>query len=359
MESIKTKSYPLDGKQVQLSKKDNRLVIEVEDQINGKMFSSEFDNDAIIQVSNEIFSDVNAMYQGLEDALKNLYKEVTLSFDDFGFLTYKVFFTVGSLKKEHLFCISLQEKRADSQVANECSLENKLTQILNKITDLEMNVCTRLNKLEERMTRLEEQKIDKQENNDVYEALSRLEKKISDLVQPSEKQYQNAKEPLEKGLTFDTLCLKAQIFRITNNSKTIENLKVCEGYAELPFSQVIPSSGTFQVNIRLEELSRCMWFGVLATDRLDDKNFFLKSTFYEVGDGSIRVNNTIAKKVQCSNLPLPNVGDVIGMTFNADVGYISFSVNGFVCNSIAFSFGGKKYVPYWGFYPTGGKVSII
>jgi len=157
----------------------------VEDLINGKSFFVELDNDAIVQVSKEIFSDVNTMYQGLEDALKNAYQEVKLSCDDLGFLNYKLTYVLGPMKKEHNFSISLQEKRCDSLGALESKMESKLTDVLAKVSDLvhfvsniEKNVLTRLEKLEQRVTALERDGVNNgaRNNQDIYDALFKLEK---------------------------------------------------------------------------------------------------------------------------------------------------------------------------------------
>jgi len=160
-----------------------------------------------------------------------------------------------------------------------------------------------------------------------------------------------------KNLTFDTVCPQAKGFQVMNHGRTIMNLQ-SSAFAEIPFSQFIPSSGIIKLSVKLESLSRDMWLGVRPALFLDEKDWYRSTTFYELGDGSIRVNNSVVNKVMTPNFAPPQVGDIVSLVVNADLGQMYFYVNEVRRNWINFDFKASKYLPYFGFYPSGGKISI-
>ncbi len=175
--------FLFDRFEFKLSKKEHRLSIEIEDPASGRSFSISLDSDAIPQLSHDIFADVNSMYQGLEDALKQLHKEVTLYFDGEGSLEYRVNFSVGIVKKDLHFTIVLQEKQLEPWVILERKMEYRFNQVFSKFEEIESQVNFPVGYQgndEEKHPSSMKSDIEKlkSENKYVIEAMNRLEKAI-------------------------------------------------------------------------------------------------------------------------------------------------------------------------------------
>jgi len=99
---------------IELFKTHDHFFIEIEVPSTGRTYFAELDNDAVSQVSQEIFPNVDAIFQGLEEAINKTFKEVSLTFNGSNKLTYKVGFSVGPIQKDHQFVIDLQEKNVDA-----------------------------------------------------------------------------------------------------------------------------------------------------------------------------------------------------------------------------------------------------
>jgi len=188
--------FLFDRFEFKLAKKENRLSLEVEDPASGRSFFISLDSDAIPQLSHDIFADVNSMYQGLEDALKELHKEVRLSFDSEGNLEYRVNFSVGIVKKDLHFTIVLQEKQLEPWVILERKMEYRFNQVFSKFEEIESQVNFPVGHHEndeEKHTSSVRSDINKitNENKYILEAMNRLEKglfeKFANLEQRIEK----------------------------------------------------------------------------------------------------------------------------------------------------------------------------
>jgi len=138
MDKIKN-SYSLGDYLIELSKTNDHFFIEIEAPGSGRMFFVELENDAIHQVSQELFSNVQEMFQAFEDAIQKAYPEVSLTFNGSGKLTYRVSFSVGPIKKDQQFTIELQEKKIDALTMFERKVENRFEKLSQKLAYLEQS----------------------------------------------------------------------------------------------------------------------------------------------------------------------------------------------------------------------------
>ena len=361
-------TYYLDPNEVKLSVIYDRLLIEVEPKAIGKSFSLELDNDVIAQVSQEIFSDVKTMYKGIEDALKKVNDEVSLSFDGNGQLTYKMSFFVGRVRKDRQFNITLQENESDPLILLEKKMENKFAQLFNKFSEIEQRIQPKVvnnndikrfvkeedKEIAERMARLEEK---------VFNRLELLENKVMEVLNKVMDQGINSKTEANKSsqkiikLGFDRLSPKATFFNFTDDDQTIEytNLK---SNGLIPFSPQLPKKGTFVLSLKIQKIPSPISFGVVSYNDLRKDRWHPYSFYYETQKGIIHYNGIGRVEPHYSDIGFGKVNDVLSFIMDAEQDFFFFKINGIEINRINYNIKDKVYYPYCQF-GTGTKVTII
>jgi len=339
-------TFALDKNEVKLSRTGGRLLIEVEDTVSQRNFSIELDNDAIVQASNEIFTDVDTMYNGLQEALKKLYKEVSISFDGKGKLAYTACFSFGAFKKDHNFVISLQEKslnplavlerRVDVLTQELEKLKGHPPAVKNGVQHDNIAIVEMINKLEKR----------------IFEKFDDIEKRISALEQPKLLQKTDLKT------TFDPSTSHAVNFVFKNNNQTIQ--RSGKDYYELPISNTIPRAGKLKLSFKIEKMSNWVWIGVASVDKINLNHWYKSEVRYLTTKGNIEIEG--GSKVyppKISDQGYGKAGDTISMVLDVKSGLVSFEINNFEVNSIGVNMKEKSYFPYLGFGNIGDEVTFL
>jgi len=374
-----TCTHPLDdNSQIQLSQSNNRLIIEIYAKSSAKLFSLELDNDAIPQVSDEIFSDTSSFYQGFEDALKKAHKEISLDFDGKGKLTYKVSFSVGKISKDHQFSLNLQEKELAPWTLIERNMEGKFAQILEKVSALEKRVAIKENAKEvggsqsslEVKKELGNSLLDmmSQFETKIFEKLERLQQKITVLEQKTaniDKEEEgktnkdnNSQSQNDSKVYFDTTTKKVIDYAFYNNNQSALCKNSTNQTRELPLSKSLPKTGIFEVSIRVDTLKANTWFGLVAEQNLQASAFYTDDLFFQSSGWSIRTKESGDLKSKNPTAQL-KVGDILTLKADIDKGIVSFLINGAEANSTIYNLKDKIYFPYCGFAQAGDTFTIL
>jgi len=338
--------YYLDQNEVKLSKVDNRLIIEIEAVLSQRNFSIELDNDAIPQASNEIFANVDVMYNGFEEALKKAYKEVSISFDGSGKLSYKISFSVGSVHREHQFTLSLQEKKLPQITIVEKKLENiqKLMSNLERKQEV-LEKANENEKIIEMITNLETR---------IFEKLLDFENRVSSLEK--EKANKEFKSQTELCKSFNRNFPQANDFVFSNDNKTIE----CKNHNafEIPILQSLPNSGRARFSIKIEETKGSIWMGIALCDKFNSKFWYRSEIHFSTRDGSIKVSESLSVSPSVNPYQWKK-GDLVTMIADLDQGKVSFDVNEIEINSFQVDLKKKTYFPFCGFGHLDNKITLL
>jgi len=378
--------YTLDQYEVKLTKIDDRLLIEIEAPLAAKSFSIEFTSPMIPQATNDIFPDVSTMYQGLQDALLKTHPEVSIYFDGYGGLAYQVSFSVGVIKKEHKFTLDLIEKKLDPLLRLEKKMENKLAQIMKKVSEIEKQIqpeggltqtpeinqtgkeeilkiierlegriFEKLDNMEKRVTALEEQKTGNNSSdidvNKILNALSRLEI-------PKETQESSKAVTQDFKVLFDSSSSKASGFAFSNGNKTVEfadpNL-----HFEIPFNKELPKTGKIVLSVKLEVIPNSIWIGIISEEHLSKACWYEFDINYLTAGGIVFNNAVATMPAKEASSGFGKAGDVVSMVVDIDEGLIVFQVNGSEVNLIKVELQGKMFIPYCGAFEKGCKITVI
>jgi len=380
--------YLHDGFEFKLSKKENRLSLEIQAPASGRSFSVELDSDAVPQLSKDIFSDVNAMYQGLEDALKGVHKEVTLSFDGEGNLEYRVFFSVGIVKKDLSFSVVLQEKPQEPWMIVEKRMEYRFTQVFSMFEDIESRVGLGKPDGEQEKSVIvnplaSEIKVVKEENklileamkrleNVIFEKLAKLEQKVDQLeksqglVNPEKQEVVQQQQITETGgqeqgksLRFMMNEKSEKDFVLLDDQRTVQRLTKND-QREISFSSSLPKSGVKRINLKLEKVEKGLWFGIISEQDMNKPIWFHVDLYYSSYKGDFyEATQKIGNQRKALDVNTGKTGDVLSMIFDIDKGYIWVLVNGIEVNAVLKNLKDKTYIPYIGTYYGEEKISII
>jgi len=398
MDKIKS-SHSFGDYLIQLSKTNDRLSIEIEVPASGQTYFIELDNDAISQVSQEIFPNADAMFRGLEDAIKKTFKEVTLTFNGSGKLTYKIGFSVGPIQKDHQFTIDLQERSNDALTIFEKKVEDRFDRLAQRISDIEGNIPLqngndhnntnlgkrfdmleqRVDVLEKKIHEIEQTKVSRAELQNVINAFNKLEERVLQ-SQPSNKilvpedsdasnQLKMAKQSrpqvdnqeASRDHTFAPSSKSAKDFEFFNNHKSVRYVGTHLG--EVPLSKPLPKSGIFQLNLKLESVPMHIWFGIVDEEVMrtnTSEKWFERDYFYSTKHGSICYNTKHFSVMKVANGNKGKTGDVLTFIIDVDREIFSIQVNGFEINSAKISLQNHtNYYPYCGLLSKYCHISIV
>ena len=347
-------TFNLDQNQVKLSKIDNRLVIEIEADPSGRSFSLELDNDVIAQVSNEIFADTEDMKNGLIEALKKIYKEVSITFDGDGKLLYRLSLSVGSIRKELQFTLSLQEKKL-----SQTSLLEKKVESLQKVVE---NFERKQEKLEKDNERISAG------NNRIIKFMNKLEMIVFEKLDAFEKRIaslegKNGPPPSQKlesenGLwqSFNPNLLQSSGFIFSNSNKTIQYQ---DEKCELPILNSLPPKGKTIFSIKIEKMKTSIWIGLASISNLFQYNWHKSDLRFLVSSGKVEYNQITFNHKLVNNYQFKE-GDIVSMVVDNDKRRVAFFVNNTDVNSLEVDLlENTPCFPYIGFFDVEDKATFV
>jgi len=318
------------------------------------------------------------MFQGLEQAITKTFKEVTMTFNGSGKLTYKIGFSVGPIQKDHQFTIDLQEKNNDALTIFEKKVEDRFGKLSQRISNIEGNIPLqngnghhhqdnnhgdfgkrfdslekRVDLLEKKMTEIEQTKVSRAELQNIIDAFSKLESKVLKGVRPAEN------EPLSEDLSFDLSFYNifAKDFEFFND----KGVKYSGSkWIEVPLSNPLPSKGVFKLNLRLLSVPKHIWFGIVDQDlmKFGQGGWFEKNYFYSTKDGSICFNGKHMSVMKNFNENKGKTGDLLTFIIDVEMEIFSIQVNEVEVNSAKINLGSKTYFPYCGLLNKNCAVSM-
>jgi len=399
MDKIKS-SHSFGDYLIQLSKTNDRLSIEIEVPASGRTYFVELDDDAISQVSQEIFPNVDAMFQGLEQAIAKTFKEVALTFNGSGKLTYKIGFSVGPIQKDHQFTIDLQEKNNDALTIFEKKIEDRFDRLVQRVSNIEGNIPLqngnghsnlhnnngdmgkrfdllekRVDLLEKKITEIEQTKVSRVELQNVIDAFNKLEERVlqgqssNKILAPvagdpdASNQLKMAKsfhnQDVDKDHAFAPYLKKD--FEFFNNHKAVQYIGAHLG--EVPLSKPLPKSGVFELKLKLETVPMHFWFGIVDEEVMEanlNERWFERNYFYSTKHGSICYNTKHFSVMKNPSENKGKVGDVLTFIIDVDREIFSVQVNGKEINSAKISLQNHtNYYPYCGLLSKYCRISIV
>jgi len=368
--------------QIKLSQTNNRLVIAVESR--NRYFSLELDNDDDIpKVSDEVFSDINSMYQGFVAALQKVNDKINLSFDDGnGQLICKASFSAGEIPKDRQFSLDLQEKEPAPLAPLtiiERNMEGKFNQILEKVSALEKRVAIREgnqetngpqsglemkkelgNNLLDMMVQFQTKILEKLER--LQEKIVLLEQKTSNLEKEeaifNKNNSENLTTSIKSCIYFDSTSPKAVDYVFSNHNQTAQCQKLDNSTRELPLSQPLPKTGKFEVSIQIDIIQVNLWIGIVSPENLQKKDWHKQGLYFLSSEGSIYTPDLVIKP-KISSVPCLKTGDIVTLKADIDQGVIAFLINDDEINSTEINLKGTTFVPYVGFSFPQNKFTIL
>ena len=174
--------WSLDNFNIELTKTDEGLLIQAEDQLQGNLYSKLLDSESIKTISTDPFFDLETLHQVLSDFFEKKPENTYLTIFNNGKLHHscKVFF--GNIVKKFEFNIQLEKQEIDplTKLENQIKklslkmirLENERNAPMNDVLlSFEKTLLEKLGKIEEvlartetRVTRLEEKRLNKEES---------------------------------------------------------------------------------------------------------------------------------------------------------------------------------------------------
>ena len=149
-------------------------------------------------------------------------------------------------------------------------------------------------------------------------------------------------------------------FVLENNNKTFERVSKNSVHKEVYFSQMLPMSGVFVINLKFDFVEKGLWIGVISEQDFTKENWHKYDVYYSSYKGDFfEASNKITNQKKTQNVSTGKTGDVVSMKFDIDRGFICVQVNGTEVNSTLKNLKDKVYIPYVGTYYGGEKVTIL
>ena len=323
----------IDGYRLQISCIGSILLIEAEEESSKRSFSLRLDGDSVAQASNQLFSNIKEMYQGLTDAINNVQPGVEISFAPTAKLNYKAVLSLGVIKKEYSFSLALEEKHLDATTLMEKKLNSLIMQVKrNEETSSEIVLII--------------QKLEKT----IMERLDKMEKRLDALEESSNKKPQN-ENPY---LIFNPYSVNASYYTFQDNNKTI-SLSSKQGLH--PCLECLPGiagKGQHKYSLKLVlAKNEGTAIGITPITNVENWNHDKEAYWYWTSDGLIRGAATSNRSEARWRH-----GDVISVLVDMDVGKLTFSLNNYDVTSCSIA-RNKVYYLYVSLGALGNSVTLI
>ena len=292
----------VDGYRLQITCTGSILLIEAEEESSRRSFSLKLAGDSVSQASNELFSNIQEMHQGLIDAIDNVQPGVKISFVPTAKLTYKAVLSLGTIKKEYGFSLALEEKHLDPTALMEKKL-NLLTMQVKRNEETSSEITLTLQKLEK----------------NIMERLDKMEKRLDALEGGSHKKPQN--ESIH--LAFNPSSMNASCYAFQDNNKTIKLTSKSGIHPCLECTPQIPEKGQHKYSfILVIPPKEGVAIGITPFSNVENWNYGRQAYWYWTPDGLIRgAPNSDRSEVKWKQ------DDVVSVLIDMDVGKLTFSLN--------------------------------
>jgi len=220
--------------ELKLSKTDEKLTLEAENQKTSEIFSKTITEDSTKNLSKDSFFDLPTIYHVLTDFFLNNPQSASLTISNDGKMTYNCQFSFGNIIKETGFVLELEKQEMDPME----KMEKTIARLSLKVSELEEQQKKHLEKANEpKGNEAFEKVLDQQLKNFervILGKMNQLEKRIGDIekriqAEPSEREeekinpIQSPPKSFIQGPQFDANCNQ---FTLSNNNKTIESRSV-------------------------------------------------------------------------------------------------------------------------------------
>jgi len=326
--------YLVDGFLVKLSKEESSLSIEAQDLTKSINYFKKVRESDVKKITDELFSDIKGMYQGLDNALHGTFNDISVSMKKDGVLVYHYQPVQENVNNEFKFEIPLDEVKPDPYP--------KLEEQLRTITE-------KLARFENALPLIQASFAEKEDiGRMILDRLSILEKKVEDI------------EIRLDCPRFDPQGYNSSSFIYSNGDRKVTkatSLGWSAVFAKKPIKRIGESRFSVKLRTASESLGyTCVMIGLAPSMYLKSATCdYSEGCYFYCSKGSIIANGKELEK----EFPKSRQGSVVTVVANFEEGIISFEVEGSqVFETGLDKFKHHEYYPCVQLYFSGDSVSF-